>query len=808
MTPQEVKRKLTAILSADVKGYSRLMGKDEVGTIQTLNTYKEVMANLAQHHHGRVVDATGDNLMAEFASVVDAVQCAVEIQKELKTRNAELPETRRMEFRIGINLGDVIEEEGRIYGDGVNIAARIESLSEAGGICISGTAFDQVKNKLALGYQYLGEQTVKNIAEPIRIYRVLMEPEAVGKVIGEKRIKPKPWQRTAVGIVVVVIVAVAAIVIWKFYSPSTPQPELSSKEKITATLPEKPSATTPPSTEVAPKKKVTLPLTEKASKPVSPSLPKLEVASKEKMAFPLPDKPSIAVLPFVNMSKDPDQEYFSDGMTEDLITDLSKISGLLVIARNSTFNYKGKPVKIKQVAEELGVRYILEGSVRRAGDEIRINAQLIDAMTGHHLWAERYDGTMGKIFALQDKITQKIVSALVIKLTGSEKELLAEKGTANVEAYDAFLRGRVHHLRFTPEDFAKAVASLKKAIELEPNYGRAYAVLAAVYYDAAAVPSLLKGLGVSWHEARARSIQYLQKATKDPMTHYVKSQMYLWRRQHQEAISEMERALALDPNDPAISFNMGKALTYAGRPKDAVEFFKRGMRLDPHNPFRYLVGLAMAHFCMGELQEAAALVEKALRLNPEKFVVPVILAAYYALLGRDQEARAMIETSKKEKVDAPGAFDLRSFMNPNPFKDRTVAERFAEGLLKAGVPPAKIPGGYFPVFKENQLNGKEIKNLIFGSKITGYVFYPQQFWMDYKETGEVTWRGPSTLSGPSSETGKSRIEGDMICWQYQKRFWGVEYCGTLFRYPGGSYEGKDEYFWCSDFGFSTFSLVK
>jgi adenylate cyclase len=531
-------------------------------------------------------------------------------------------------------------------------------------------------------------------------------------------------------------------------------------------------------------------------------------ASVNKMAYPLPDKPSIAVLPFVNMSSDPEQEFFSDGLTEEIITTLSQNPHLFVIARTSTFTYKAKPIRVDKVAEELGVRYVLEGSVRRAGEDIRINVQLIDALSGHHLWAERYDGTIGKIFALQDQISQKIVSALSVKLAGDAKELMAPKGTDNVAAYDAFLRGWVHYLRFTPEDSAKAVASLKKAIELDPNYGRAYAGLAAVYYDAARLPSLLKGLGVSWYEARVRSIQYLQKATKEPMTHYVKSQMYLWRRQHQEAISEMERALALDPNDPAISFGMGNALNYAGRPIEAVEFFKRGIRLDPHNPFRYLAGLGATHFCMGELQEAAALVEKALRLNPETFGLPPRLAAYYALLGRDEDARAAIETSKREKVDAPGEFNLRSFMNPSPFKDRGVAERFAEGLLKAGVPPAKIPGGYFPAFKENQLTGEEIKGLFFGSAITGYIFYPQQFRMKYKKNGELTWKGPSIMGGPTIDSGKSRIEGDMICWQYQKRFLGVEFCGTVFRYPGGTYEGKDEYFWCTDFGFGTFSLER
>jgi TolB-like protein len=536
----------------------------------------------------------------------------------------------------------------------------------------------------------------------------------------------------------------------------------------------------------------------------------IKVASMERMKYALPDKPSIVVLPFVNISKEPDQEYFIDGLTDDLITDLSKISGVFVIARNSSFTYKGKTVQVKEIAEELGVRYLLEGSVRKAGDEIRINAQLIDAITGHHLWAERYDGTMGKVFALQDQINQKIVTALAVKLTGSEKEPAAYKGTDNVAAYDAFLRGWGHYLRLTPEDFAKAAASFKKAVELDPNYGRAYAALASVYWDASLMPALLKGLGVSWYEARARSIQYLQKTTENPITHYVKSRRYLWRRQHQEAISELERAIALDPNDPACHLNMGYALNYAGRPKEAVEYFRRGMRLDPHNPSRYVAGLSQAHFSMGELEEAVGLYEKAMRLNPENapWAWGGCLAAFYALLGRDQEARATFETYKKGKFDVPGTVNLRYIMNSSPYKDRAVAERLVEGLRKAGFPPAHIRGGYFPAFKENQLTGEEIRKLLYGSRITGYIFYPQQFSQKYKKNGELTYDGPSIASGPTSDIGKSRIEGDTICWQYEKRFGGVEYCGTVFRYPVGTPEGKDEYFWCTDFGFGTFSLVR
>ena len=352
--------------------------------------------------------------------MVDAVRCAVEIQKELKTRNAELPENRRMEFRIGVNLGDVIEDGEQILGDGVNIAARLESLSEAGGICISGTAFDQVENKLSLGYEYLGEQTVKNIAKPVRVYRVLMEPKEAGKVIGEKKAKSGQWQRVALGLVVTVIVVGAAVVIWKLYTPSAPQPEVTPKEKIVATQPEKTPPVIPPSAEVVPKKRVHPRHLKKSQNLMTPPPPKVEVASKEKMAFPLPDLALYRRAAFRQYERRPKQEFLSDGITENIITALSRVRNLFVISRQSTFSYKGKPVKVKQVSEELGVRYVLEGSVQRSGDRIRINAQLIDALTGRHIWAERYDRDLTDLFALQDEITMKILTAIRVKLTEGE----------------------------------------------------------------------------------------------------------------------------------------------------------------------------------------------------------------------------------------------------------------------------------------------------------------------------------------------------------------------------------------------------
>ena len=365
MATQDFKRKLSAILHADVKSYSRLMGEDEQATVSTLTAYREVMGILIQNHRGRVVHGSGDSLLADFNSVVDAVQCAVEVQKELKSRNAELPEDRKVEFRIGINLGDVIDESEDLHGDGVNIAARVEALAENGGICITRPAYDQVKNKLPLGYEYLGEHSVKNIAEPVRVYRILMKPEDAGKVIGEKKVPPKQRWKLALAAMVLVLVGIISITLWNNYFR-------------------------PPS---------------------------VEVASVEKMAFPLPDKPSVAVLPFENLSADPEQEYFSDGITEEIITALSRIPRLFVIARNSTFTYKGKLVRIKQVAEELGVRYVLEGSIRKAGDRVRITAQLIDALNGQYLWTERYDRHLNDIFAVQDEITKNIITAMQVKLT-------------------------------------------------------------------------------------------------------------------------------------------------------------------------------------------------------------------------------------------------------------------------------------------------------------------------------------------------------------------------------------------------------
>src|SRR3989441_1048380 len=597
-----MERKLTAILSADVKGYSRLMGEDEEATIRTLTAYREVMTTLIAQHRGRVVDSPGDNLLAEFASAVDAVQGAVEIQQKLQIRNAELPPERKMEFRIGINVGDVIVEGERIYGDGVNIAARLEGLAEPGGICISGTVYDQVKNKLALGYEDLGEQTVKNIAEPVRVYGVGIESEVAVSAVeaGSPRSKVQgPKSKTAsqkphrVGIahlsktvLVGLLLAggITTILYFSFPSFRTPQSTIRNQD-----------------------------------------------------ALAVPDKPSIAVLPFTNMSGDPEQEYFSDGMTEDLTTALSKLSGLFVIARHSAFVYKGKAVNVTEVSKELGVRYVLEGSVRKADSQVRITAQLVDATTGQHLWAERYDRELKDIFALQDELREKIVFALKVKLTPDEQERFRYFPTASLDAYDALLRGEEYFSRFTREANAQARQLFERALELDPQYAAAYAMLAWTY---------LAEFIFQWNrdpQMLERAFETAQRAValddSLPVAHMTLGDVSLWRKQPEQAIAEAERAITLDPNFAEGYEHLGMILNATGRPAEALERVKKALRLSPHPPFYYLSELGESHLRMGHYEEAIAAQKQALIRNPNFLPAHALLAESYLTQWRSLQTQ-------------------------------------------------------------------------------------------------------------------------------------------------------------------------
>jgi adenylate cyclase len=636
MTTQEVKRKLAAILSADVKGYSRLMGGDEKGTVRTLNAYKEMMTGMIEHHRGRVVDAPGDNVLAEFSSVVDAVECAVEIQKELKTRNAELPENRRMEFRIGVNLGDVIEDGEQILGDAVNIAARLESLADAGGICISGSAYDFVGKKLSLGYEYLGEHTVKNIEKPVRVYRVLMEPEAAGKVTGERRVKPGQWKRFAIGLLVAVILVIAAVVVWRLYFASAPKPE---------------------------------------------------VASKEKLAFPLPDVPSIAVLPFVNMSQDPKQEFLCDGMTEEIITALSKVPGLFVIARNSTFTYKGKAVKVKQVSEELGVRYVLEGSLQRSGDRVRITAQLIDALTGNHLWAERYDRDLKDIFALQDEITIKILTGLRVKL-GQEAEVLRAqeyakkyfKGKQELDCYLKLMEAIDYYNRWNIEDNNMARRMIEETIAMCPENPMGYLNLGWVYQH-----DYWLGNTKSPQETVEKGIELAQKALAldDSMAgpHALLSFLYLLKRDYDKAIAEGERAVALNPGATIFLDAYGNALRSAGRLEEAIPLYQKATRLNPFGPSYLHSNFGFTLQATGRYEEAVSAFKKALQIAPNNFLAHIGLVATYSRMGREKEARA--EAAEVLRINPK--FSMDSFAKVVTNKDQSQTDRLINALRKAGL---------------------------------------------------------------------------------------------------------------------------
>jgi adenylate cyclase len=629
MATQAVKRKLTAILSADVKGYSRLMGADEEGTLRTLTAYREVMAELILGHRGRVVNAPGDALLAEFESVVDAVKSAVEIQRELAKRNAELPTDRRMEYRIGINLGDVMVEGEAIYGDGVNIAARMESLADGGGICISGTVYDHIENKLPLAYDYLGEQTVKNIAKPVRVYKVLTEPGTIVRAAGEKKAKPRQWQRTALIVIAILIVMAAAAAIWKLYIRPTPP---------------------------------------------------LEVASKEKMAFPLPDKPSIAVLPFVNMSGDPKEEYFSDGITEEIITALSKVPYLFVISRQSTFTYKGKPVKVKQVSEELGVRYVLEGSVRKEGNKVRITAQLIDAITGHHLWAERYDRDLKDIFALQDEITMKIITALQVKLTQGEQAAMIGKGTKNLEAFLKCLQSLESLTRHTKEGNAMGRKLAEEAITLDPKYPRPYVALAQTY-----MLDILLGTTESPERSMAKALELLKKAItlddSEAAAHGVLGYLYAMMGQYDKAIAEAERSVSVNPNDASNLTRMSFVLINTGRAEEAISVLKSVKRLNPTPPQAYYVQLSTAYRLTGQYKAAIETAKEALKHVPNNQLAYLQLVTAYSMSGQEQEARA----AAAEVMKINPKFSLEQYSKTLYFKNKADTDRTIDALREAGL---------------------------------------------------------------------------------------------------------------------------
>lgn len=641
MVDEEVKRKLTAILSADVAGYSRLMDDDEAATVRTITAYRSAMAALIQQHRGRVVDTTGDNLLAEFASAVDAVNCAVEIQRDLAERNAELSYERKMEFRIGVNVGDVIEEEDRIYGDGVNIAARMEGLADAGGICISGRVYDQVENKLDLEFEYKGEQSVKNIAKPIRVYRVLSTPGAAAhRVIQAKAATEKKWRKAGLAIAAMLILAIGTGLIWKYYLDTVPA--------------------------------------------------RVEPASMDKMAFPLPDKPSIAVLPFSNMTGDPNQEYICDGISDQIITSLSMTPRLFVIARNSSFTYKYKVVKVKQVAEELGVRYVLEGSVQKSGEKLRILVQLIDAIEGYHIWSERYDKELKDVFDLQDEIAMKLGTAIQVNLTNGEYAAGVAATTSNLKALECYWQAEKHILRQTKEDNASARRWTEKAIEFDPEFSAAWALLGYVhlfeyYYD--------------WGKSREHSLKLAEECARKALdinnstakAWRLMSDISLTQKHFDEGLECAKKAITLSPSDPFMLEAYVKALMSVGRHEEAVITIKKAMRLSPYYPAYFLNFFCRANFLLGRYEVALA-GAKQLMDRCEKGEIScrwphLFLAMLYSELGREKEARA----HAAELLKINPNFATKNLMKIFTIKNQRDKERILNACRNAGLPETPPP---------------------------------------------------------------------------------------------------------------------
>ena len=1304
MMTEGFKRKLTAILSADVEGYSRLMDDDEEATVRTLTDYRTAINDLVQQYRGRVVDSPGDNILSEFTSVVDAVNCAVEIQKDLKQKNEDLPEDKRLEFRIGVNIGDVIQDGDRIYGSGVNVAARIEGLADPGGICISRNAYDHIRDKLDLGYEYLGDHKVKNIKHPVRVYKVLMDPEDAGKLVV---VKAKPSAKRWVWPLAAVVIVLLGIVAWQLYQKMiTPDFEPASVETMAFPLPEKPSIAVLPFRNMSgvpeqeylgdgvaeniitalsqhpnvfvisressffyknnPKtikeisedlgvnyvlegsihkaeneirvtaqlidaikghhvwaknydrefkdlfslydditlsilkgihaefdaglklkintdnldaylkvlkgrfhlskwtkednliarklfeealnldpnysdaisylsstyiselivywstdrynsiqkaKELVLKAIEldknnflghwvlsdlylitgkldkaltaieeaialnpgegsllinlskvlrKTGQPekaigvlekamrLNPLIDDPEVFDslaisyfmvgryeesikawekrltyQEWLQFPhagltlcylalsdvkkakshankmleanpsfniknfarsytqieqeeidqlikpletllykesgkiaiykykgvpefyfrypatykktdsdfsygqvvafvtddgqilsasvndiipgmtfdrlyeevrkhflkgygsdielksekeiilkdgtpayrmsvnwtsmsgdirftdedcvvfkngkaiwltitkraddkkdldwiveslifkeedtptrAPDKPSIAVLPFTNMSDDPEQGYFSDGMTEDIITDLSKIKDLLVISRNSTFTYKGQNKKIPEIAKELNVRYVLEGSVRRAGDQVRITAQLIDAKTDHHVWGERFDDTdtFQNIFELQDRITKKIVSALSVKLSIAEESHVSAKETTNMIAYDAFLKGKDHFYKVTPDDFIKAIDYFEQAIKLDPNYSRAYAALGNTYQIATDL-AFTNQMNIEWETARRKAVSYLKIAMKNPTfeAYTLAADIELHLRHYEEMIAYAEKALSIAPNNAEVNWRSGSFLIYAGRPEEGIKYLNRALQLDP-NDTRILgnvtVSIGIAHFSMGQLEQAVQFIKKGREYNPELWRTSAVLVASYALLGKDVEAKKEFENILTNWGYHPS---IQEVYYTWPFKNVEVFDRLAEGLVKAGFPGN--PSDYYKLVEENKLTGKEIRETLFGHTQTAIESWGE-WWAEIDKEGNTSLRVIGTnQEWELHDKGKSWIEGDMVCFHYEKLFDGLTSCGEHYRNPDGNADTKSEYIEINHTQMSLFSVV-
>lgn len=745
------KRKLVALLSADVVGYSRLMGDDEAATVEALTKCRRIFADHITRHDGRVVDSPGDNLLAEFASPVEAVDAAIDIQHDLARGNRQLADHRQMHFRIGINLGDVIaKDDGTLYGDGVNIAARLEALAPAGGICVSETVYLQAKGKADTGFVDIGAHMVKNIADPIKAFRV--------KAVGE--VPPVPAARTASGKSTGVIAAVVAVVLigagigfWQTMPPSETEPTV--------------------------------------------------VAAST-------DRPSIAVLPFTSMSEEADQEHFADGMTDDLITDLSKISGLFVIARNSSFFYKGRAVNVPEVAAELGVRYVLEGSVRRADDMVRINAQLIDASDGGHVWAETFDRPYENVFALQDEVTAKIVEALSVNLTDAEQAQIVRAPTGNLEAYKLYQQGQDIINRYDIEHYDESLTHFDQAINLDPTFaeayvGRAYIMFERGYLADGQVPGLtaletrkavkqsaLRALALNPESARAHAILAIRQA---------------FERDYDVALSSAETAMTIAPNDPLVGTFYARVLGILGRSAEALAALDAVLKTNPKPAPGESLEMIHLLILRGQYERARSLMEQAKSKLPANLYTAYAFAVVYAQMGDEDAASTALRDILKYW---PTANIEHEKVDHSHWKRQEDIDRWMAAQRKAGIP--RFPFG-FEGGEENRLSVAEITEIWYGRQRRGFAFFNGPPASPTLANGvPFTWvtsdDGDMTYSNAYGNwQGTSRLEADRLYNRYEELAMGREAQVYLYRNPDGTPEGQNDYVMANPWGIHYFTVT-
>ena len=736
-----LERKLAAILYADVADYSRLTGLDEEGTHRSLSSCLDLMTLLIERFHGNVVHFAGDAILAEFATVSNALGCAATMQQDLAVHNADLAENRRLQFRIGVNLGEVIVDRNDIYGDGVNVAARLEGLAEPGGICLSGSVFDAIGHQLPLEYSFLGERQVKNIEKPVRAYQAHLKP---GMKLEPPQIKEPATRRLIfsntlqifASLTIVIAIAIA-LILWM-----NPTDERNGETDGASTVPED-------------------------------------------------GKPSIAVLPFENISDDPAQEFYADGMTGDLITDLAKLSGLKVIARHSMFAYKDRPAKLAQIAQELSASHVVEGSVRRFAGKVRVNVSLIDAATSTSVWSERYDGDESELFDLHNRVIDNIVSTLAVELSDEEQQRIVQTPTDNLEAYDYYLRAERRRLSMRDydgwvADIQKSIELYRKAIELDPEFAEAWVGLAITSLGVwAEEDTVIMPATVAKKLAYDSASKVNQLDPRNPAAYRVLASMQAIDGQHEIALQSSQQAIELGPSDADAWATRAEVLIYAGKHEAALEAISKALELNPRPPEYFYGWLGKAQYMLGRYDEAASSLDKVYWFRETRLM-------NYGQLGRVEQAKAL---RNQMWSYANLAWYRASFAHYQREQD---IEHMLDGLRKAGVPEHVLG---FEGSVDNRLDSKMIQELAMDKAWSGIDSSGSPFTQQITTDGRIAFKNDSTL-----QVGTFRIEQDMLCVNFPSNILGRDDCGHVYRNPGGSRNQQNEYVWAATGAIYYFSV--